>query len=91
MTATRKPTAAEPVETTRRERILGWAELGLESAAAAQKQWNEIGFAYADLALQGYRNGLSMLESVYEENRKTLAALAEARSQRARAVLERLS
>ena len=93
MTTTRKQTPAEPTGTpgSRREQIVGWAELGVESAVSAQKQWNEIAFAYADLALQAARNGLSWVESMYEQNRKTLAALTEARNERARAILERLS
>ncbi|HVR28113.1 MAG TPA: hypothetical protein VMS86_01150 [Thermoanaerobaculia bacterium] len=94
MPATRKPTAADTATTadaSRREQIVGWAELGLDTAAAARKQWNDITLAYADLAIQAARNGLSWFESLYEQNRKTLTSLTAARDQRARAVLERLS
>ena len=93
MTTTKKSTiAAEPrTESTRRERIVGWAELGVETAAKSQKQWNDLTFAYADLALQAARNNLSWFESLYEQNRKAMATMAEARNERARAILDRLS
>ena len=96
MSTTRKPTTTPRIEETatpsaRREQIVGWAELGVENAASAQKQWNDITFAYADLALQAARNGLSWMESMYEQNRKTAHALTQARNERARAILDRLS
>jgi hypothetical protein len=93
MTTTRKQPHAEAATPpdSRRQQIVGWAELGVETAVSAQKQWNDITFAYADLALQAARNGLSWMESMYEQNRKTLASLAEARNERARAILDRLS
>jgi len=90
MTTQRKSTNGD-APASRREQIVGWAELGVESAAAAQKQWNDITLSYADLALQAARNGLSWLESFHEQSRKTMASLAHARNERAKAVLERLS
>jgi hypothetical protein len=93
MTTAKKPahtdTPADP--TSRRQRIVGWAELGVDSATSAQKQWNDITFAYTDLALKAWRDSLSWIESYYEQSRKTVAALAEARDERARAILDRLS
>ena len=97
MPATRNPAPRKPAAdsadatTPSRREIVGWAELGVDTAAAAQKQWNDITLAYADLALQAARNGLSWVESLYEQNRKTMATLAEARNERAHAVLDRLS
>jgi len=92
MTTTKKSAPAAPRSTSsRREQLVGWAELGVDTAASTQKQWNDITFAYTDLALQAARNGLSWFESVYEQSRKTMASLAQARDERARAVLERLS
>jgi hypothetical protein len=92
MTTARKTAPHEGTTTpsSRREQLVGWAELGVETAVSAQKQWNDITFAYADLALQAARNGLSWVESMYEQNRKTMAALTQARNERARAILERL-
>jgi hypothetical protein len=90
MTTTKK-TAAAAEPTTRRERIVGWAELGVDTATSTQKQWNDITFAYTDLALKAWRDSLSWIESYYEQSRKTVAALAEARDERARAILDRLS
>jgi hypothetical protein len=92
MTTTKKSASDGPgPAVNRRQQIVGWAELGLETAASTQKQWNDITFAYADLALQAARNNLSWFESLYEQSRKTMASLATARDERARAVLERLS
>ena len=92
MATTKKPVDdAAATETTRRERIVGWAELGVENAASAQKQWNDITFAYADLALKAWRDGLSWIESYNEQSRKTLASLSQAREERAKAVLARLA
>jgi hypothetical protein len=93
MATSKKPVDGETngTETSRRERIVGWAELGIESAASAQKQWNDITFAYADLALKAWRDSLSWVESYNEQSRKTLAALGNARQERAKAVLARLS
>lgn len=92
MTAPRKTTASSPDQpTSRRQRILGWAELGVDTAAQTQKQWNDLASAYADLALQAARNSLSWIESVAEQNRKAAVALSQARNERARAVLERLA
>jgi hypothetical protein len=76
---------------SRRRQIVGWAELGVDAAASAQKQWNDIAFAYADLGLKAWRDGLSWVESYYEQSRKTMAKLADARDERARAILDRLS
>lgn len=76
---------------TRRERIVGWAELGIETAASTQKQWNDITFAYTDLALKAWKNGLSWVETYAEQARKTSASLAHARQERAKAILERLA
>jgi hypothetical protein len=92
--ATPKPHEATDVPengASRRQKIVGWAEFGVDAAASAQKQWNDIAFAYADLGLKAFRDGLSWVESYYEQSRKTLAKLAEARDERARAILERLS
>jgi len=92
MATTKKPAEGNgATETTRREKIVGWAELGIESAASAQKQWNDITFAYNDLALKAWRDGLSWIESYTEQSKKTLAALGQAREQRAKAVLSRLA
>ena len=93
MATTKKPVEGDTTanETTRRERILGWAELGVETAASAQKQWNDITFAYADLALKAWRDGLSWVETYNEQSRKTLASLGHAREERAKAILARLS
>jgi hypothetical protein len=93
MATTKKPVDAGTTvtETSRRERILGWAELGVENAASAQKQWNDITFAYADLALKAWRDGLSWVQTYNEQSRKTLASLGEAREERAKAILARLS
>ena len=92
MATTKKPAEGNgATETTRREKIVGWAELGIESAASAQKQWNDITFAYNDLALKAWRDGLSWIESYTEQSKKTLAALGHAREQRAKAVLSRLA
>lgn len=92
MATTKKPVEGNgATETTRRERIVGWAELGIETAASAQKQWNDITFAYNDLALKAWRDGLSWIESYTEQSRKTLAALSEAREERAKAILSRLA
>ena len=93
MATTKKPvdTDSPATETSRRERIVGWAELGIESAASAQKQWNDITFAYTDLALKAWRDGLSWVESYNEQSRKTLAALGEAREERVKAILSRLT
>jgi hypothetical protein len=82
---------APATDSTRRQRILGWAELGIENAASAQKQWSDITFAYADLALKGWRDTLSWLESYNETSRKTLASIGHAREERAKAILDRLS
>jgi hypothetical protein len=91
--ATTKKTVddAAATETSRRERIVDWAELGIENAASARKQWNDITFAYADLALKAWRDGLSWIESYNEQSRKTLASLSQAREERAKAVLSRLA
>jgi hypothetical protein len=92
MATTKKPVnGGNATETSRREQIAGWAELGIESAASAQKQWNDITFAYADLALKAWRDGLTWVESYNEQSRKTLASLGEAREERAKAILARLS
>jgi hypothetical protein len=92
MTHAKKPAAnASDDATSPRQRIVGWAELGVEAAASAQKQWNDITFAYGDLALKAWRDGLSWFESYYEQSRKTMASLAEARDERARAILDRLA
>lgn len=92
MATTKKPVDVDTnaTETSRRERIVGWAELGAETAASAQKQWNDITFAYADLALKAWRDGLSWVESYNEQSRKTLASLGEARQKRVKAILGRL-
>ena len=92
MTTPRKTTpASEPTTPdSPREQVLGWVQLGIDTAASSQRQWNEISFAYGDLALQAARNGLSWLESMYEQNRKTLAALTQARNERTQAILDRL-
>ena len=93
MTTAKKTAAADAPETptSRRQRIVGWAELGVESAASAQKQWNDITFAYTDLALKAWRDSLSWVESYTEQSRKTMAALNQAREERTRAILDRLS
>jgi hypothetical protein len=93
MATTKKPVQTDPTatESSRRERILGWAELGVESAASAQKQWNDITFAYADLTLKALRDGLSWVETYNQQSRKTLASLGAAREERAKAILARLS
>jgi len=93
MTTSKKTeaTTAPEAGTSRRQRIVGWAELGVDTAASAQKQWNDITFAYTDLALKAWRDSLSWIESYYEQSRKTMAALAEAREERTRAILDRLS
>lgn len=92
MATTKKSVNADTpaTETSRRERIVGWAELGVETAASAQKQWNDITFAYTGLALKAWRDGLSWVESYNEQSRKTLAALGEARQERVKAILARL-
>jgi hypothetical protein len=90
MATTKKPEGT-PAETTRRERIVGWAELGIESAASAQKQWNDITFAYTDLALKAWKDGLSWVESYSEQTRKAAVALSQAREERAKAILDRLA
>ena len=92
MATTKKPAEGNgATETTRREKIVGWAELGIESAASAQKQWNDITFAYTELTLKAWRDGLSWVESYSEQSKKTLAALSQARQERAKAVLSRLA
>jgi hypothetical protein len=93
MATTKKHVDADTTatESTRRERILGWAELGVETAASAQKQWNDITFTYADLALKAWRDGLSWVETYNQQSRKTLASLGAAREERAKAILARLS
>ena len=92
MATTKKPVNVDKpaTETSRRERIVGWAELGIETATSAQKQWNDITFAYADLALKAWRDGLTWVETYNEQSRKTLASLGAARQERAKAVLARL-
>jgi len=93
MTTTKKAAETEPAatESTRRQRVLGWAELGLDNVAAAQKQWNDITFAYADLALKSWRDTLGWIETYNEQARKTAASLNHARQERAKAILDRLS
>ena len=92
MATTKKPAEGNgATETTRREKIVGWAELGIESAASAQKQWNDITFAYTELTLKAWRDGLSWVESYSAQSKKTLAALGQAREERAKAVLSRLA
>ena len=93
MTTTKKTNGTDAPKTggSRRQQIVGWAELGVETAASAQKQWNDITFAYTDLALKAWRDGLSWVESYNEQSRKTLAALGEAREERVKAILSRLT
>jgi hypothetical protein len=93
MSTTKKKAVTEQTatETTRRRRVLGWAELGLENAAAAQKQWNDITFAYTDLALKGWKDTLGWIETYNEQARKTVTSLNHARQERAKAILDRLS
>ena len=92
MATTKKPAEGNgATETTRREKIVGWAELGIETAASAQKQWNDITFAYTELTLKAWRDGLSWVESYSQQSKKTLAALGQAREERAKAVLSRLA
>ena len=59
--------------------------------ASAQKQFADITFAYTDLALKAWRDSLSWVESYQEQSRKTIASLAHARTERAKAILDRLS
>jgi hypothetical protein len=92
MATTKKPAEGNgATETTRREKIVGWAELGIETAASAQKQWNDITFAYTELTLKAWRDGLSWVESYSQQSKKTIAALGQAREERAKAVLSRLA
>ena len=92
MATTKKSAAVNgATETTRREKIVGWAELGIESAATAAKQWNDITFAYTVLALNAWKDGLSWVETYSEQSRKTVAALSQAREERAKAILSRLA
>ena len=92
MSTTKKPAEANGAnESTRREKIVGWAELGIETAASAQKQWNDITFAYTDLALKAWKDGLSWVETYSAQSRKTVAALSQAREERAKAILARLA
>jgi len=93
MATTKKPVAdaTHGNGTTRRERIVGWAELGIETAASTQKQWSDITFAYTDLALKAWKDGLSWIETYAQQTRKTAVSLAAAREERAKAILERLA
>jgi hypothetical protein len=91
MTTRKKTIETDTAEPTRRQRILDLAELGVENAASARKQWSDIGSAYTDLALKGWRDSLSWVENYAETSRKTLASLAHAREERAKAFLARLS
>ena len=75
MATTKKPAEGNgATETTRREKIVGWAELGIETAASAQKQWNDITFAYTELTLKAWRDGLvlgrELLRAVQEDPRR---------------------
>ena len=73
MATTKKPAAGNGVtETTRREKIVGWAELGIESAASAQKQWNDITFAYTDLALKAWKDSMTLNFPLLSDFNKTV-------------------